>query len=61
MPWISTCNEIHTEDTNIPTQNDKYPWLDPDDKQQQITDAEIVWMKLNLDDFTLNDKQKEIF
>ena len=24
--------EITTEDTNVPTQNDKYPWLDPDDK-----------------------------
>ena len=33
MPRISTCTEITTEDTNIPTQDDKYPWLDPDDKQ----------------------------
>ena len=32
MPCISTCAEITTEDTNIPTQDDKYPWLDPDDK-----------------------------
>ena len=31
MPHISTCTEMTTEDTNIPTQDDKYPWLDYDD------------------------------
>ena len=33
MPRISTCTEMTTEDTNIPTQDDKCPWLDPNDKQ----------------------------
>ena len=46
MPYISTCTEITTEDTNIPTQDDKYPWLDPDDKQRHMTNAEILQMKL---------------
>ena len=32
MPCISTCTAITTEDMNVPTQDDKYPWLDPDDK-----------------------------
>ena len=32
MPLISTCTEMTTEDTNVPTQDDKYPWLGPDDK-----------------------------
>ena len=32
MPRISTCTEMTAEDTNAPTQDDKYPWLDPDDK-----------------------------
>ena len=32
MPRISTCTEMTTEDTNIPTQDDKYLWLDPNDK-----------------------------
>ena len=32
MPCISTCTEMTTKDTNVPTQDDKYPWLDPDDK-----------------------------
>ena len=31
MPCISTCTEMTTEDTSVPTHNDKYPWLDPDD------------------------------
>ena len=29
---ISTCTKMTTDDTNIPTKDDKYPWLDPDDK-----------------------------
>ena len=33
MPHISTCTEMTTEDMNIPTQDDKYLWLDLDDKQ----------------------------
>ena len=32
MPCISTCTEMTTENTNVPMQDDKYPWLDPDDK-----------------------------
>ena len=32
MPCISTCTEMTTEDTNVPTHDDKYPWLDPDNK-----------------------------
>ena len=50
-----------TEDTNIPTQDDKYPWLDPDDKQRHMTDTEILQMKLNLTECSLDDKQKEEF
>ena len=33
MPHLSTCTKVTTEDTNVPTQDDKYPWLDPDDKR----------------------------
>ena len=32
MPHIPTCTKMMTEDTNVPTHDDKYPWLDPDDK-----------------------------
>ena len=32
MPRISTCTDTITDDTNVPTKDDKYPWLDSDDK-----------------------------
>ena len=32
MPHISTGTEMTTQATNVPTQDDKYPWLDADDK-----------------------------
>ena len=32
MPCISTCTEMTSEDTNVPTQDDRYPLLDPDVK-----------------------------
>ena len=48
MPHIATYTEMTTEDANVPTQDDKYPWLDPDDKQRQMTDVEILRMKLSL-------------
>ena len=32
MPRTSTCTEMTIEDTSVPTQDNKYPWLDPDDK-----------------------------
>ena len=32
MPHISTCTEMTTEDINVLTQDNKYPWLDSDDK-----------------------------
>ena len=59
MPCISTCTEMTTEDMNVPTQDDKYPWLGPDDKQSHVTDAEIFRMKLNLADSALDKKGKE--
>ena len=33
MPRISICTEMTTKDMNVPTQDDKYPWSDPNDKQ----------------------------
>ena len=32
MPRISTCTDTITDDTNVPTKDNKYPWLDQDDK-----------------------------
>ena len=59
MPCITTCTELPIDNTNKSTPDDKYPWLDPDDVRRNMTDKEILQMKLNLKDSILNEKQKE--
>ena len=54
MPHITTCTEL-------PVDDDKYPWLDPDDIRRNMTDTEILQMKLNLKDSVLDEKGKEEF
>ena len=61
IPRISTCTDTITNDTNVPTKDDKYPWLDPEDKRRHMTDAEILRQKLNLEDSLLDEKGKEEF
>ena len=63
MPRISTCTDTITDDTNVPTKDDKCPWLDPDDKRRHMTDAEIDLLihNLNLEDSLLDDEGKEEF
>ena len=61
MPCITTCTELPIDDTNKSTPDDKYPWLDPDDPRRNMTDKEILQMKLNLKDSILNEKEKEEF
>ena len=61
MPRILTCTDRITDNTNVPTKDNKYQWLDPDDKRRQMTDAEILRHKLNLEDSLLDDKGKEEF
>ena len=39
----------------------KYPWLDPDDIRRNMTDKEILRMKLNLKDSVLDEKGNEEF
>ena len=46
---------------NQSTPDDKYPWLDPDDIRRNMTDKEILQMKLNLKDSILNETEKEEF
>ena len=50
MPHITTCMELSVDDTNKPTPDDKYPWLESDDIRRNMTDSEILRMKLNLKD-----------
>ena len=50
MPRISTCTDTIMDDTNVLTKDDKYPWLDQEDKQRHMTDTEILRQKLDLED-----------
>ena len=61
MPRITTCTEMPIDDTNKSTPDDKYPWLDPDYIRRNMTDKEILQMKLNLKDSVLDEKGKEEF
>ena len=61
MPCITTHTELPIDDMNKSTPDDKYPWLDPDDIRRNMTDKEILQMKLNLKDSILNEKEKEEF
>ena len=61
MPHITTRTELPIDDTNKSTLDDKYPWLDPDDVRRNMTDKEILRMKLNLKDSIPNEKEKEEF
>ena len=61
MPHITTCTEFPVDDTNKSTPDDKYPWLDPDDIRRNMTDKEILHMKLNLKVSVLDEKEKEEF
>ena len=61
MLCITTHTELPVDNTNKPTPDDKYPWLDPDDVRRNMTDKEILRMKLNLKDSVLDKKEKEEF
>ena len=61
MPCITTCTELPVDNTNKSTLDDKYPWLDPDSIRRNMTDIEILQMKLNLKDSVLDEKGKEEF
>ena len=61
MTRITTCTELPADDTNKSTSDGKYPWLDPDDTRRNMTDKEILRMKLNLKDSVLDEKGKEEF
>ena len=61
MPRITTHIELPVDDMNKSTPDNKYPWLDPDDIRRNMTDKEILQMKLNLKDSVLDEKEKEEF
>ena len=59
MSCITTCTELSVDDTNNSTTDDKYPWLKSDDIRRNMTDSEILQMKLK--DSVLDKKGKEEF
>ena len=61
MPCITTCTELSVDDTNKPTSDDKYPWLELDDIRRKMTDSEILSMKLNLKTPYYTKKAKKSF
>ena len=61
MPCITTCTELSVDDTNKPTPDDRYTWLESDDIRRIMTDSEILRMKLNLKDSMQDKKRKEEF
>ena len=61
MPRKTTCTELPVDDTNKSTLDDKYTWLDPDNIRRNMTDKEILRMKLSLKDLVLDEKGKEEF
>ena len=61
MPHITICTELSVDNTNKPTPDDKYPWLESNDITRNMTDSEILRMKLNLKDSMLDKKGKEEF
>ena len=61
MQHITTCKELLPDDTNKPTSDDKYPWLESDYIRRNMTDSEILQMKLNLKDSVLDEKGTEEF
>ena len=61
IPCVTTCTELSVDNTNKPSSDDKYPWLESDDIRRNMTDSEILQMKLNLKDSVLDKKGKEEF
>ena len=59
MPLITTCIELSVDDMNKSTSDGKYPRLESDDIKRNMTDSEILQMKLNLKDSVLDKKGKE--
>ena len=58
MPCITTRTEVPVDEMNKSTLDDKYPWLDPDEVRRNMTDKEILQMKLNLKDSVLDEKEE---
>ena len=63
MPKTQEYNHVKDQHRplSVPPPKDEYPWLDPDEVRRNMTDKEILQMKLNLKDSVLDEKEKEEF
>ena len=43
---------------NVPTKDDKYAWLDPDDKRRHMADGEILRLKLKMTYYLMKKARK---
>ena len=50
---------LYCKDTNLATQDDPYPWLDPEDPRRKMTDQEIIEHYVNLEDSDLTPREKK--
>ena len=58
-PHIAPRTDTHVNDTYRPMINDKYPWLDADDKRWHMADREITEWKVNLKDSSLTQEKSK--
>ena len=55
---IAPRTKTYVDDTNKTTQDDKYPWLDADDRRQNMTDRLTFVWKFNLKDSRFKIEQR---
>ena len=52
LPHLDPRANTYSNKANKATKNEKYPWLDEDEKRRYITDREITKLEGNLKDLT---------
>ena len=57
-PRLAKRGTTATDDTNKATKEDKLPWLEKDDPRRKMTDKEILYNKIKLDDSILKEQNK---
>ena len=50
--------DTYTNDTNLNTKGDLYPWLEKTDPRRTMTDQQIIEKYINLDKSDLTDQEK---
>ena len=56
---LKNSQQLKDHNMNIPTPKDPYPWLEKDDPRRHMTNEEIIWQKIPLQQSNLNDAEKQ--